>query len=44
MTISYWESVQAMVAFTGGDPTQMYHLEQDSEFLIRLPEPKASTV
>lgn len=37
MTISYWESVEAMSAFTGGDPTKIHHLERDKEFLIELP-------
>jgi len=38
MTISYWESVEAMSAFTGGDPTRIHHLPRDSEFLIELPQ------
>jgi heme-degrading monooxygenase HmoA len=38
MTISYWESVEAMSSFTGGDPTRIHHLERDPEFLIELPE------
>ena len=38
MTISYWESVDAMSAFTGSDPTQIHHLERDAEFLIELPQ------
>jgi hypothetical protein len=38
MTISYWESVEAMSAFTGSDPRQVHHLEKDPEFLIELPE------
>jgi heme-degrading monooxygenase HmoA len=38
MTISYWESVEAMTAFTGGDPTKVHHLERDEEFLIELPK------
>jgi heme-degrading monooxygenase HmoA len=37
MTISYWESVEAMAAFTGGDPTRIHHLERDPEFLVELP-------
>lgn len=37
MTISYWESVDDMSSFTGGDPTAVHHLEQDAEFLIELP-------
>ncbi|MGI6856710.1 antibiotic biosynthesis monooxygenase family protein [Mesorhizobium sp. 1B3] len=38
VTISYWESVEAMARFTGGDPTQIHHLPRDHEFLIALPE------
>lgn len=37
MTISYWESVEAMAAFAGDDPTRIHHLERDPEFLIELP-------
>lgn len=37
VTISYWESVEDMGAFTGGDPTAVHHLERDAEFLIELP-------
>ena len=38
MTISYWESIEAMTRFTGGDPTRIHHLERDAEFLIELPQ------
>lgn len=38
MTISYWESVEAMARFTGADPTAIHHLPRDVEFLIELPE------
>jgi heme-degrading monooxygenase HmoA len=38
MTISWWESVEAMRAFTGGDPLKIHHLERDHEFLIELPK------
>ena len=38
MTISYWESVEAMGKFTGGDPKKVHHLERDKEFLIELPK------
>ncbi|MGH6895227.1 MAG: antibiotic biosynthesis monooxygenase family protein [Geminicoccaceae bacterium] len=38
MTISYWESVDAMSEFTGSDPTKVHHLERDDEFLIELPK------
>jgi heme-degrading monooxygenase HmoA len=37
MTLSYWESIEAMTRFTGGDPTRIHHLERDREFLIELP-------
>ena len=38
MTISYWESREAMSSFTGDDPTRIHHLERDAEFLIELPK------
>jgi len=38
ITISYWESIEAMSRFTGGDPTKIHHLERDPEFLIELPK------
>ena len=38
MTISYWESIEAMTRFTGSDPTRIHHLDRDAEFLIELPE------
>jgi heme-degrading monooxygenase HmoA len=38
MTISYWESVEAMARFTGSDPTRIHHLDRDEEFLIELPK------
>jgi heme-degrading monooxygenase HmoA len=38
VTISYWQSVEAMGRFTGGDPTQIHHLPRDKEFLIELPQ------
>ena len=37
VTISYWESIEAMSRFTGSDPRQIHHLERDAEFLIELP-------
>jgi heme-degrading monooxygenase HmoA len=37
VTVSYWESVEAMSAFTGADPTAIHHLERDAELLIELP-------
>jgi heme-degrading monooxygenase HmoA len=38
VTVSYWESVEAMSRFTGGDPARIHHLPRDPEFLIELPE------
>ena len=38
MTISYWEDIPAMARFTGRDPTDIHHLDRDSEFLIELPK------
>jgi heme-degrading monooxygenase HmoA len=38
VTISYWESIEAMSRFTGTDATAIHHLERDPEFLIELPE------
>ncbi len=38
VTISYWENVEAMSSFTGGDPNKIHHLDRDEEFLIELPE------
>jgi heme-degrading monooxygenase HmoA len=37
MTISYWESVEAMTGSSGGDPTSVHHLARDPEFLIEAP-------
>jgi len=38
VTISWWESIEAMARFTGGDPTKIHHLERDPEFLVELPK------
>jgi len=38
VTISYWESVEAMSRFAGSDPRRIHHLERDAEFLIELPQ------
>jgi hypothetical protein len=38
ITISYWENVEAMARFTGGDPHRIHHLPRDPEFLIELPD------
>jgi heme-degrading monooxygenase HmoA len=37
MTISWWESREAMSRFAGSDPTRIHHLERDAEFLVELP-------
>lgn len=37
-TISYWSDLEAMTAFTKGEPTKVHHLDRDAEFLIELPE------
>ena len=36
-TISYWSNLDAMTAFTKGEPTKVHHLDRDAEFLIELP-------
>ena len=38
VTISYWESIEAMAEFTARDPFEVHHLERDEEFLIELPK------
>jgi hypothetical protein len=38
VTVSYWESVEAMSRFTGSDPRRIHHLARDPEFLIELPQ------
>lgn len=38
VTISYWESIEAMSRFAGRDPRRIHHLERDPEFLIELPQ------
>ena len=37
ITISYWESVEAMSRFAGDDPLRIHHLPRDAELLIELP-------
>lgn len=37
VTISYWESIEAMSRFAGDDPRRIHHLERDEELLIELP-------
>jgi heme-degrading monooxygenase HmoA len=38
VTVSYWESVEAMSRFAGSDPTRIHHLPRDPEFLIEMPD------
>ncbi|MBA3414904.1 MAG: hypothetical protein H0U10_06750 [Chloroflexia bacterium] len=38
VTISWWESVEAMARFAGDDPRRIHHLPRDPEFLLELPE------
>ena len=38
VTISFWESIEAMSRFAGPDPKQVRHLERDKEYLLELPE------
>ena len=38
ITISYWESIEAMSRFAGKDPTRIHNLPRDPEFLIELPK------
>jgi hypothetical protein len=38
VTISYWESIEAMSRFAGEDPRRIHHLERDAEFLVELPK------
>jgi hypothetical protein len=37
VTVSYWESIDAMSRFAGSDPTRVHHLPRDPEFLVELP-------
>jgi hypothetical protein len=37
VTVSYWESVEAMSRFAGKDPRKIHHLPRDAEFLVELP-------
>jgi hypothetical protein len=38
VTVSYWESVEAMSSFAGTDPRRIHHLPRDPEFLIEVPK------
>jgi len=37
-TISYWPDIEAMTAFTQGEPTKVHHLARDVELLMELPQ------
>jgi heme-degrading monooxygenase HmoA len=37
VTISYWDSIEAMTGGAKTDPRDAHHLERDAEFLIELP-------
>lgn len=37
VTISLWETMEAMTGGRGGDPTLTHHLARDPEFLLELP-------
>jgi hypothetical protein len=37
VTISWWESVEAMARFAGKNPRRIHHLPRDPEFLVPLP-------
>ena len=38
VTVSYWESVEAMSRFAGPDPRRIHHLERDPDFLLEMPQ------
>lgn len=38
ITVTWWPSIESMVAFTDADPTRVQPLPRDAEFLIELPE------
>jgi heme-degrading monooxygenase HmoA len=38
VTVSYWESIEAMSRFAGSDPTRIHHLPRDPEFLLEVPD------
>jgi heme-degrading monooxygenase HmoA len=38
MTISTWDSREAMTGGKASDPSRVHHLERDPEFLIELPD------
>lgn len=38
VTISYWETIEAMARFAGKNPRRIHHLARDPEFLVAMPE------
>jgi hypothetical protein len=38
VTICYRDSVDAVAAFAGADPTRVHHPDRDAEFLVELPD------
>ena len=38
ITISYWESIEAMSRFAEPDPRKIHYLARDPELLIELPQ------
>jgi len=38
VTVSYWESVEAMSSSAGAEPRRIHHLPRDPEFLIEVPK------
>lgn len=37
MVISYWDTLGAMTAWAGDDPTRIRHLDRDKDMLVELP-------
>jgi heme-degrading monooxygenase HmoA len=37
VSMSYWESIEAVSRFAGDDPRHLRHLERNAKFLIELP-------
>jgi heme-degrading monooxygenase HmoA len=37
VTISYWESVEAMTRYTRSAPAAIHHLARDADFLTKMP-------
>jgi hypothetical protein len=36
VTISYWENLESMSRFTGGDPSRIHHLEPKSVQVLKI--------